>query len=145
MLHLFRGSAVAHRACRPHPHRLRLHPPVRAFDWEPLNKLRDRLPSLSVLRERFPVRWPRLPQDGRDEDAQPKESSQQNLQPPRLSVREARQQETLGFGFSAGGLLFPYYIGVTETLTELGVLTGLFDGSYAQANLLIFQGQRCWP
>ena len=30
----------------------------------------------------------------------------------------------LGFGFSAGGLLFPYYIGVMYGLHDLGVMTG---------------------
>ncbi len=29
----------------------------------------------------------------------------------------------LGFGFSAGGLLFPYYIGVMYGLHDLGVIT----------------------
>ena len=39
-------------------------------------------------------------------------------------VVEALKAGSLGFGFSAGGMLFPYYIGVVEALEELGILTG---------------------
>ena len=40
-------------------------------------------------------------------------------------VADALKKNKLAFGFSAGGLLFPYYIGVIEQLAELGVLTGI--------------------
>jgi len=39
-------------------------------------------------------------------------------------VADALRKKKLAFGFSAGGLLFPYYIGVIEQLEDLGVLTG---------------------
>ncbi len=39
-------------------------------------------------------------------------------------VVEALKAGSLGFGFSAGGMLFPYYIGVVEALEELGIMTG---------------------
>ena len=39
-------------------------------------------------------------------------------------VADALRKNKLAFGFSAGGLLFPYYIGVIEQLEDLGVLTG---------------------
>lgn len=32
-------------------------------------------------------------------------------------------KDSLGFGFSAGGLLFPYYIGVADALTSAGIVT----------------------
>lgn len=38
-------------------------------------------------------------------------------------VVEALKAGSLGFGFSAGGMLFPYYIGVVEALEELGIMT----------------------
>ncbi|GBF89775.1 patatin-like phospholipase domain-containing protein [Raphidocelis subcapitata] len=38
------------------------------------------------------------------------------------AARDAFENGTLGFGFSAGGLLFPYYIGVVQELTELGII-----------------------
>ena len=40
-------------------------------------------------------------------------------------VVEALKAGSLGFGFSAGGMLFPYYIGVVEALEELGIMTGM--------------------
>lgn len=40
-------------------------------------------------------------------------------------VVEALRAGSLGFGFSAGGMLFPYYIGVVEALEELGIMTGV--------------------
>ena len=39
-------------------------------------------------------------------------------------VAEALKRGKLGFGFSAGGLLFPYYLGIVQTLSELNVITG---------------------
>lgn len=39
-------------------------------------------------------------------------------------VADALKKNKLAFGFSAGGLLFPYYIGVVEQLEDLGVLSG---------------------
>ncbi|CAL5219418.1 g1247 [Coccomyxa viridis] len=38
-------------------------------------------------------------------------------------VADALRKNKLAFGFSAGGLLFPYYIGVVEQLEDLGVLS----------------------
>lgn len=40
------------------------------------------------------------------------------------------QPGSVGFGFSAGGLLFPYYIGVIEELHILGVLTSPVHNPY---------------
>ena len=121
MRHLF--GRPAWRGVQPQ-HRLRLPVGVRAFDWEPLNSLKEKLPSLAVLRERFPIRWPML-KDRQQTLEEPQEQTQQVLQPPDLTVPEAVRQGRIGFGFSAGGMLFPYYIGVVESLRELGVLTGL--------------------
>ena len=126
MRYLFSGSACTRQALHLQPHRLRVLAPPRAFAWEPLNKLKDKLqdklPSLTVLRERFPIRWP-IQKGGRSDKRPPREPSQQPLKPPELSVRQAVQQGSIGFGFSAGGMLFPYYIGVTQSLTDLQVLT----------------------
>ena len=44
-------------------------------------------------------------------------------------IADALKKNKLAFGFSAGGLLFPYYIGVIDQLEELGVLTGAFSSS----------------
>ena len=44
-------------------------------------------------------------------------------------IADALKKNKLAFGFSAGGLLFPYYIGVIDQLEELGVLTGAFASS----------------
>lgn len=38
------------------------------------------------------------------------------------AMQQAFQSGKLAFGFSAGGLLFPYYLGVAEELQRLGVL-----------------------
>ncbi|KAI8470390.1 MAG: acyl transferase/acyl hydrolase/lysophospholipase [Monoraphidium minutum] len=38
------------------------------------------------------------------------------------AARAAFENDSLGFGFSAGGLLFPFYCGVVEELTSLGVI-----------------------
>ena len=38
-------------------------------------------------------------------------------------VQQAARDKTLSFGFSAGGLLFPYYIGVAGALQDAGLLT----------------------
>lgn len=40
-------------------------------------------------------------------------------------VVEALRANSLGFGFSAGGMLFPYYIGVVEALEEMGIMKGM--------------------
>ena len=40
-------------------------------------------------------------------------------------VIQALKNNSLGFGFSAGGLLYPYYIGVVQGLDELGIITGI--------------------
>ena len=42
-------------------------------------------------------------------------------------VVEALKAGSLGFGFSAGGMLFPYYLGVVEALEELGIITGMYE------------------
>ena len=42
--------------------------------------------------------------------------------PAAVALREAGHPQ-LSFGFSAGGLLFPYYIGVIYRLHDLGVIT----------------------
>jgi hypothetical protein len=55
-----------------------------------------------------------------------------------MSPKEALEAGTLGFGFSAGGLLFPYYIGVIMTLRdELGLLTADTPVAGASAGSLI--------
>ena len=41
------------------------------------------------------------------------------------AIAEAVRADSLGFGFSAGGMLFPYYIGVLEGLKGLGLATGI--------------------
>jgi hypothetical protein len=37
-------------------------------------------------------------------------------------IRQAFADGSLAFGFSAGGLMFPYYVGVVSALEEMGVL-----------------------
>ena len=82
------------------------------------------------------------PSTSSDEDspgnATSKGSSQQSAdgaapggaaQPRRHPAAEALLRgghPALGFGFSAGGLLFPYYIGVMYGLHDLGVITREF-------------------
>jgi hypothetical protein len=39
-------------------------------------------------------------------------------------IAEALRRDRLGFGFSAGGLLFPYYIGIVDQLAQINVITG---------------------
>eukprot|EP00879_Flechtneria_rotunda_P000290 GHRR01000380.1.p1 GENE.GHRR01000380.1~~GHRR01000380.1.p1 ORF type:complete len:616 (+),score=201.49 GHRR01000380.1:254-2101(+) len=40
----------------------------------------------------------------------------------RAAVQQAFLNNSLGFGFSAGGLLFPYYVGLVSSLVQQGVL-----------------------
>ncbi|WIA13841.1 hypothetical protein OEZ85_002415 [Tetradesmus obliquus] len=53
------------------------------------------------------------------------------------AVREAYKSGKLAFGFSAGGLLFPYYLGVAEELQRLGVMTPDSQLAGASAGSLI--------
>ena len=46
---------------------------------------------------------------------------------------QAVRDGNLSFGFSAGGCLFPYYIGVAGALIDGGVLTGAWGGSWCWA------------
>jgi predicted acylesterase/phospholipase RssA len=46
-------------------------------------------------------------------------------------------QPSVGVGFSAGGLLFPYYVGVSEALRSAGVLTDATHVAGASAGSLI--------
>ncbi len=39
-------------------------------------------------------------------------------------IQAAAKNGTLTFGFSAGGLVYPYFIGVVGALRELGLMTG---------------------
>ncbi|KAF6257104.1 acyl transferase/acyl hydrolase/lysophospholipase [Scenedesmus sp. NREL 46B-D3] len=41
----------------------------------------------------------------------------------RAAVQQAYLNGTLGFGFSAGGLVFPYYVGLVSSLVQRGVMT----------------------
>eukprot|EP00882_Tetradesmus_deserticola_P013544 GHRQ01014380.1.p1 GENE.GHRQ01014380.1~~GHRQ01014380.1.p1 ORF type:complete len:384 (+),score=86.76 GHRQ01014380.1:169-1152(+) len=41
----------------------------------------------------------------------------------RAAVQQAFLNGTLGFGFSAGGLVFPYYVGLVSSLVQRGVMT----------------------
>ncbi|CAL8460544.1 g73 [Coccomyxa elongata] len=52
-------------------------------------------------------------------------------------VAEALKRGKLGFGFSAGGLLFPYYLGIVNTLNELNVITDATPLAGASAGSLI--------
>eukprot|EP00775_Hariotina_reticulata_P004363 gene4363-4616_t len=53
------------------------------------------------------------------------------------TYQEALQNGKLAFGFSAGGLLFPYYLGVADQLQQLGVLQPDTRLSGASAGSLI--------
>ncbi|KAI8468886.1 MAG: acyl transferase/acyl hydrolase/lysophospholipase [Monoraphidium minutum] len=52
-------------------------------------------------------------------------------------IRSAFKNGTLGFGFSAGGLMFPYYVGVVSSLQEMGVLGRPHQLAGASAGSLI--------
>eukprot|EP00878_Enallax_costatus_P027271 GHUV01029338.1.p1 GENE.GHUV01029338.1~~GHUV01029338.1.p1 ORF type:complete len:215 (+),score=40.18 GHUV01029338.1:275-919(+) len=64
-------------------------------------------------------------------------SSAQQQQTPQSSAVEAFQQGSLAFGFSAGGLLFPYYLGVAEQLQQMNVLQPHTQLAGASAGSLI--------
>ena len=60
----------------------------------------------------------------RDADGAESDGSSQPLrQHPAAEALRRGGHSALGFGFSAGGLLFPYYIGVLYGLHDLGVIT----------------------
>jgi len=52
-------------------------------------------------------------------------------------IRQAFLDETLSFGFSAGGLMFPYYVGVVSALEEMGVLRRPHQLAGASAGSLV--------
>jgi len=52
-------------------------------------------------------------------------------------VQEAHKQGTLSFGFSAGGCLFPYFIGVASALRDANVLTNTTQLAGASAGSLV--------
>lgn len=52
-------------------------------------------------------------------------------------VRQALREGKLSFGFSAGGMLFPYYIGALYMLQELGIVTERTKLGGASAGSLI--------
>lgn len=54
----------------------------------------------------------------------PATPAQQPSQGPSLCPAQAHREKTLSFGFSAGGCLFSYYVGVAAALQDAGVLTG---------------------
>ena len=54
-----------------------------------------------------------------------------------LSPLEAYESGQLAFGFSAGGLLFPYYVGMVERLQELQVIDDATPLAGASAGSLI--------
>jgi hypothetical protein len=39
---------------------------------------------------------------------------------------QAVKEKKISFGFSAGGCLFPYYIGAAGALIDAGILTGMW-------------------
>ena len=97
--------------------------PQASFDWDSLSRtVKERLPSLDIVRQRFPVK---LPKPFWQNDA-PEQTSQGLKAPPapKHVVQDAAKSGSLGFGFSAGGMLFPYYLGVLEALTELDLING---------------------
>lgn len=55
-----------------------------------------------------------------DEAGNTKADRGSNVKP---AVVDAFKNGSLGFGFSAGGLLYPYYVGVVQQLHEMGVIT----------------------
>jgi len=56
---------------------------------------------------------------------------------PKSPALIAYENGTLGFGFSAGGLLFPYYLGVVSELRAMGILTDDTPVAGASAGSLI--------
>ena len=125
--------------------------PQASFDWDRLSRtVKERLPSLDIVRQRFPVKLPRPFW----QNEAPEQTSQGPKAPPapKHVVQDAAKSGTLGcvhcyfkvrlptlqhcvrsdliiaygdrFGFSAGGMLFPYYLGVLEALTELDLING---------------------
>jgi len=60
------------------------------------------------------------------------------------AAREAYMNGTLGFGFSAGGLLFPFYCGVVDELVRCGVVRETTPLAGASAGSLIVACARRW-
>ncbi len=60
-------------------------------------------------------------------DGAPAEDGASPRQHPAAEALRRGGHAALGFGFSAGGLLFPYYIGVMYGLHDLGVITRAFQ------------------
>jgi hypothetical protein len=58
------------------------------------------------------------------------------------NLEEMKKKEGLGFGFSAGGLLFPYFVGNAVALKRLGLITEdtVFAGSSAGSLISAFLG-----
>ena len=81
-------------------------------------QVKERLPNFQDLRKRFPVR---LSSPFKQREETPREKPPP---PPKQAIQDAVRSKTIGFGFSAGGMLFPYYLGVLEALTELDIVTG---------------------
>ena len=69
--------------------------------------------------KRFPWHVSAKQQDT-DEAGNTKADRGSNVKP---AVVDAFKNGSLGFGFSAGGLLYPYYVGVVQQLHEMGVIT----------------------
>ena len=59
-------------------------------------------------------------QQDTDEAGNTKADRGSNAKP---AVVDAFKNGSLGFGFSAGGLLYPYYVGVVQQLHDMGVIT----------------------
>merc|ERR1712072_104192 len=59
------------------------------------------------------------------------------------NLEEMKKKEGLGFGFSAGGLLFPYFVGNAVALKRLGLITEdtVFAGSSAGSLISAFLGK----
>ena len=55
----------------------------------------------------------------------------------RAVVQQAAKEKNLSFGFSAGGMLFPYYCGVASSLADGGLLTTATPLAGASAGSLI--------
>lgn len=73
-----------------------------------------------------------------DDAASGASASASAMDPSKLQrIREAFASGSLGFGFSAGGLMFPYYVGVVSALEEMGVLKRPHQVAGASAGSLI--------
>eukprot|EP00775_Hariotina_reticulata_P004212 gene4212-4461_t len=50
-------------------------------------------------------------------------SVEEVLEHKKAAIQQAFLNDSLGFGFSAGGLIFPYYVGLVSSLVQCGVLS----------------------